>query len=71
MQTAIASRKNSLLEGNTVEVLVERREKGKWSGRTRTNKLVFFESEQSLGGNLVNVLVQHGGPWSLSGALAP
>jgi tRNA-2-methylthio-N6-dimethylallyladenosine synthase len=29
--------------GQSVEVLVEGKKKGKWYGRTRANKLVFFE----------------------------
>ena len=67
LQTAIATRKNSRLVGTTVEVLVEKREKGKWSGRTRSNRLVFFESDSELTGQLVNVTVERSGPWSLQG----
>lgn len=70
MQTEIAIRKNSTLVGTTVEVLVENRAKGKWSGRTRTNKLVFFESDLDLKGELVQVQVEAAGPWSLRGVIA-
>lgn len=69
LQTAIATARNARLVGQTVEVLVEGREKGKWSGRTRSNKLVFFESDLDLRGDLVTVEVQAAGPWSLRGAL--
>ncbi len=69
LQTGIARGKNARLVGQTVEVLVERRDNGKWSGRTRSNKLVFFESEQSLAGEMVRVAVESAGPWSLRGTL--
>lgn len=69
MQTEIAIRKNSALVGTAVEVLVENRAKGKWSGRTRTNKLVFFESDRDLKGELVQIQVEAAGPWSLRGKL--
>ena len=68
LQTAIATRKNGQMVGRTVEVLVEKKEKGKWSGRSRSNRLVFFESERELAGELVNVTVERSGPWSLQGA---
>ena len=55
--------------GGTVEVLVEKKEKGKWSGRTRSNRLVFFESERELTGELVNVTIERSGAWSLQGSL--
>ncbi len=69
LQTAIASRKNAQMVGGTVEVLVEKKEKGKWSGRTRSNRLVFFESARELTGELVNVAVERSGTWSLQGSL--
>lgn len=70
LQKEIAIRKNRALVGSTVEVLVENWAKGKWSGRTRTNKLVFFESDQDLKGKLVQVQVKAAGPWSLRGVIA-
>jgi tRNA-2-methylthio-N6-dimethylallyladenosine synthase len=69
LQTAIAQRKNSEMIGRKVEVLVEGRSKGRWSGRTRSNRLVFFDSERELAGNLVNIAVEMAGPWSLQGRL--
>lgn len=50
-----------------VEVLVEDRYKGKWRGRTPQNRLVFFEDERSLRGQLVDVLITWTGPWSMKG----
>jgi len=69
LQTSIATRRNSRLVGEKVEVLVEHKEKGKWSGRTRSNKLVFFESDDNLSGRLVTVAIDGAGPWSLRGTL--
>lgn len=69
LQTEISTRKNASLVGKTLEVLVERREKGKWSGRTRTNKLVFFESDRELAGEMVQVAIEGAGAWSLRGSV--
>ena len=55
----------------TVEVLVESNHKGKWRGRTRTNKLVFFEDEADRVGQLVKVTITKTGAWSLQGELKP
>ena len=69
LQERIATEINSQLLGETVEVLVEARKKGKWQGRTRTNKLVFFSGESDHLGKLVNVKVEKTGPWALQGSL--
>jgi tRNA-2-methylthio-N6-dimethylallyladenosine synthase len=53
--------------GQTVEVLVEDKDKGRWRGRTPHNKLVFFDDPRDLRGCLVNVHISHAGPWSMSG----
>ena len=49
------------------EVLVEEQHKGKWRGRTRTNKLVFFEDPRDRKGDLVDVQITYTGPWSMQG----
>ncbi len=54
----------------TVEVLVEDRHKGKWRGRTPQNRLVFFEDERNLRGQLVPVTITWTGPWSMQGVAA-
>ncbi len=41
--------------------------KGKWFGRTRTNKLVFISSAANLQGRLVDAEIVSAGPWSLQG----
>ncbi|MBI3977704.1 MAG: tRNA (N6-isopentenyl adenosine(37)-C2)-methylthiotransferase MiaB [Chloroflexi bacterium] len=69
LQAGIAERINAPLVGRTVEVLVEEEVKGKWRGRTRTNKLVFFEDPADLTGQFVDVRIERASPWSLQGAM--
>ena len=70
LQEAIATEINRKLLGQTVEILVEGRKKGKWQGRSRTNKLVFFSDEADPLGQLVKVKVGKTSPWALQGRLA-
>jgi tRNA-2-methylthio-N6-dimethylallyladenosine synthase len=65
IQSKIAAEINSRLTGKTVEVLVEGKRGGKWYGRTRSNKLVFFESDDDCLGRLVDVTIVKTSPWSL------
>ncbi|MCJ7669996.1 MAG: tRNA (N6-isopentenyl adenosine(37)-C2)-methylthiotransferase MiaB [Dehalococcoidia bacterium] len=67
LQAAIASEINSQLQGKEVEVLVEGRKKGKWFGRTRSNKLVFFEDAGDWLGQLAKIQIEKTSPWSLGG----
>ena len=67
LQTAIATETNSQLQDKEVEVLVEGRKGGKWFGRTRSSKLVFFEDAGDRLGQLVNIQIQKTSPWSLTG----
>jgi tRNA-2-methylthio-N6-dimethylallyladenosine synthase len=60
---------NSRLLGQTVPVLIEDRQKGKWRGRTPQNKLVFFEDEGDWRGKLVDLEITWTGPWSMQGRL--
>jgi tRNA-2-methylthio-N6-dimethylallyladenosine synthase len=61
---------NRRYQDQAVEVLVEDQHKGKWRGRTRTNKLVFFEDESAdQRGQLTQVKIEKTGPWSMSGTL--
>jgi tRNA-2-methylthio-N6-dimethylallyladenosine synthase len=69
LQESIATEINARLPGRTVEVLVEGRKKGKWQGRTRTDKLVFFTSDSDRRGQLVPVRIEHTSPWSLQGTI--
>jgi len=67
LQKEIGEKKNKRWLGETVEVLVEEQQKGRWRGRTPQSKLVFFDDPRDLKGQLVRVRIQHTGPWSLSG----
>jgi tRNA-2-methylthio-N6-dimethylallyladenosine synthase len=67
LQTVMASETNSQLQGKEVEVLVEGKKGGKWFGRSRSNKLVFFEDAGDWPGQLAIVHVQKTSPWSLIG----
>lgn len=67
LQEKIAAEINGRLVGREVEVLVERKKKGKWQGRTRTDKLVFFPGDGDLVGYLVNVKVDKASAWSMQG----
>ena len=70
VQESILEEINSALVGREEEVLVEGRHKGKWQGRTRSNKLVFFQDEGDHLGRLENVKITRATPWSLQGTLA-
>jgi tRNA-2-methylthio-N6-dimethylallyladenosine synthase len=66
LQERIAGEINARLLGQTVEILVETRRRGKWQGRTRTHKLVFVPvSEEDWTGRLVPVRITWTGPWSM------
>lgn len=67
LQARIAGETNSQLRGKLVEVLVEGKKKGKWFGRTRNDKLVFFEDAGNWLGQLVSVEIEKTSPWSLGG----
>lgn len=71
LQEEIVSEINAGLLGRQVEILVEEKSKGRWKGRTRTNKLVFFEDESGKDwqGQQVEVEITWTGPWSLRGIL--
>ena len=70
LQEQIVADINAKLLGRTVEVLVEEKNKNRWRGRTRTNKLVFFEDEEpQIGRANWSVEVTWTGPWSLRGTL--
>jgi tRNA-2-methylthio-N6-dimethylallyladenosine synthase len=69
LQQTIASEINRQLLDRTVEVLVEGSNKGKWYGRTRGGKLVFFPSVRDCLGQVVEVRIETTSPWSLQGSL--
>jgi tRNA-2-methylthio-N6-dimethylallyladenosine synthase len=68
LQERIVAEINAGLLGQTVEVLVEERHRGKWRGRTRTNKLVFFDTAGTdWTGRLAWVRITQTGAWSMQG----
>ncbi len=67
LQRDIATEINHRLLESTVEVLVEEKHQGKWKGRTRTNKLVFFADGGDWKGKLAQVKITWAGPWSMQG----
>ena len=70
MQEQIVGEINKKYLGQTVDVLFEEKVKGRWRGRTPTNKLVFVESEDDLKGKIIPVTVTWTGPWSMQANLA-
>ncbi len=69
-QHSISKSENLLLEGKTLEVLVDGESKNdpdKMSGRTRTNKLVNFIGDKSATGELIQVKITKAHTWSLNG----
>lgn len=69
LQKRIATEINARYLGRTVEVLVEGTAKGRWYGRTRTNKLVHFGSNTDMAGQLAHVTITATEPWYLEGLL--
>jgi tRNA-2-methylthio-N6-dimethylallyladenosine synthase len=69
LQEQIVGEINQKYLGQSVEVLFEEKVKGRWRGRTPTNKLVFVESDEDLHGRIESVKVTWTGPWSMQAAL--
>jgi tRNA-2-methylthio-N6-dimethylallyladenosine synthase len=68
LQERIVGEINAELLDRIVEVLVEERHRGKWRGRTRSNKLVFFDTAGTdWAGRLAHVRITQTGPWSMQG----
>jgi tRNA-2-methylthio-N6-dimethylallyladenosine synthase len=67
LQERICAEINAQRFGETYEVLVEGRSKGRWTGRTRGNTLVHFDDERELVGKMVDVRITRTWPWYLMG----
>jgi tRNA-2-methylthio-N6-dimethylallyladenosine synthase len=67
LQEEILTKRNAARVGDIYEVLVDTRQKGRWSGRTRGNVLAHIDSEADLLGKLVDVKVTKSSPWYLIG----
>jgi tRNA-2-methylthio-N6-dimethylallyladenosine synthase len=69
LQEGIVGEINARYLGETVEVLFEEKVKGRWKGRTPTNKLVFVEADEDLRGQVLPATVTWTGPWSMQASL--
>ena len=69
LQEQIATEINARLMGEKVSVLFEAYQRGRWRGRTPTNKLVFVESPEDLLGQERDVRIEWTGPWSMIGSV--
>jgi tRNA-2-methylthio-N6-dimethylallyladenosine synthase len=69
LQAEVVGEINRRLVGEIVTVLVDGHHKGKWRGRTRTDKLVFFSHPDDWHGRLAKVRITWAGPWSMQGEL--
>lgn len=68
-QLRICTELNEARLGETYEILVESKEKSRWTGRTRGNTLVHFDDDGTTDvlGKLVDVKVTKTSPWYLLG----
>ena len=69
IQERISFELNQTMLGRVEEILVEDDDRGKWKGRTRTNKLVFFDDPRNWLGRLARVRIDRVSPWSLQGTV--
>lgn len=70
LQKTIAGDINAQFMGQTVNVLVEEKSRDRWRGRTKSNKLVFVESDENLIGEECDVEITWAGPWSMVGKIS-
>lgn len=64
----ISAERNQKSLGKVIEILVEDQHKDRWRGRSPQGKLVFLSDPRNLKGQIVNVEINHTGPWSMSGS---
>jgi len=69
LQEGIATEINALLQDKVVEVLVEGKKGGRWQGRSRSGKLVFFDGSNDCLGKLMKIRIEKTSPWSLQGSI--
>ena len=67
-QESILSELNASYLGSVEEILVDGHNKGRWQGRTRTDKLVFVDGENIELGDILNVRITKTSPWSFTGS---
>jgi tRNA-2-methylthio-N6-dimethylallyladenosine synthase len=69
LQERILTDRNKNHLGETHEVLIESKQKGRWTGRTRGNLLVHVDSDDDLMGRFVSARITQTSPWYLIGAV--
>lgn len=69
LQESVAAEIHARYLGQTVPVLFEEPVKGRWRGRTTTNKLVFCQTHENLRGQVRPVEITWTGPWSMQARL--
>jgi tRNA-2-methylthio-N6-dimethylallyladenosine synthase len=69
MQESIAGEINAAYQNTVVDVLFEEEVRGRWKGRTPTNKLIFVSSPENLRGQTRSVIINWTGPWSMQATL--
>ncbi len=69
LQEGIAAGINRRLQDKVVEVLVEGERRGRWQGRSRSGKLVFFDGSSNCLGKLKKIRIEKTSPWSLQGRI--
>jgi len=69
LQEGINAGINARYLGEMVEVLFEEQVRGRWRGRTPTNKLVFVETDEDLRAQVREARITWTGPWSMQAVL--
>jgi len=69
LQERVAGIINAGYVGTIEEVLIQGKRRGRWFGRTRTDKLVFLTSGDAAEGRFVHVNITRSSPWALQGDL--
>ncbi|MCH7738921.1 MAG: tRNA (N6-isopentenyl adenosine(37)-C2)-methylthiotransferase MiaB [Chloroflexi bacterium] len=67
LQDRVQTEINAVYQGREYEILVDGHTRGRVTGRTRTDKLVFVEGAESESGRFVNVKIEGTTPYSLTG----
>ena len=67
IQESVAADINAKLLNTSQRILVEGKRRGRWFGRNRNDKLIFFDSPNDRKGEMVDVRIERAGPWSLQG----
>jgi tRNA-2-methylthio-N6-dimethylallyladenosine synthase len=67
LQERLLRERNAGKIDQNFDVLVDKTQKGRWSGRTRGNQLVHFDDARDLLGKIVDVRITGSSPWYLMG----